>query len=105
MARGDNENEGFVLPELIFRCTACGVVVDRCTLCGTGFLKHHVIRCRREEAHDHEDCAIARGRRASTTAPRMSTPIPNRDLDLEREKRRSGVRNKRGERGEREGGG
>ena len=84
----------FVLPAPILRCTVCGSVVDTCTLCGTGLLKEHALRCRRDDGHEHDACAIARVRR-SWTNEAWREPRESRPPVAEREKRESGFRSRR----------
>lgn len=76
MKRGGPLTEDLALPAPIMRCTVCGSEVDRCSLCGTGFLKEHAIRCRREDGHDHDACATARPRRTSSWPPPTSSGVP-----------------------------
>lgn len=78
MKRGGSATEDFVLPAPIMRCTGCGSAVDTCTLCGTGFLKEHAIRCRRDDGHDHEACA--RARRTPTWPPPPVTEVRRKTL-------------------------
>jgi hypothetical protein len=75
---GETVNGGRVFDDVAaartLRCTKCGTEVDACTVCRTGFLPEHVVRCRGEGAHDHAPCATTK--RRNPLYERRPTPPP-----------------------------
>jgi hypothetical protein len=98
MATGEGARDEIALPAPILRCTVCGSVVYTCTLCGTGLLTDQALRCRRDDGHEHEACAVARMRRSPTDNPRAPNPAERmkaEPLPKKRERLQSGFQSRR----------